>query len=110
MSNPRPPLAPQALFEMMKRVNTAQKLWRGCRHSRCHERRTCTGGPRGTCALTGGFTACSARGRDLLERRKERQMWKARSAAGEPPGEAEVALRLEMAKLERLTDEAFEAD
>ncbi len=110
MSSSSPSPNPQALFELMKRVNTAQKLWRRCDHSQCHARRACSGGPRGTCALTGGFTACSDRGRALIERHRDRQQWKARAAAGESPSEAEVALRLEMAKLERLADEAFEAD
>ena len=63
------------LFEAACRVQTELNAWVDCRHERCRENDTCMGGPRGTCAKTGGWPLCTEEGVARLKIAKSRKHW-----------------------------------
>jgi len=67
-----------AKFKLAKALAYFEGAWRACSHGECIKRRTCTGGPRGTCAKTVGQPRCAAEkeplrpGHACLEQKRHR--------------------------------------
>ena len=67
---------PTTLAEQIRRFQTGKAYayfdghWHHCTHRECKKRKTCTGGPRGTCRRTKGVPLCQlagSRGREMAE-------------------------------------------
>jgi len=91
-------------FAAMRISQTGNFTWQYCCHSRCRAEKSCTGGPRGTCAFTGGFTACSSRGKRMIDARERDQQWDLRINSADPPGDLEMRMRMEEIKLGKISD------
>ncbi len=81
------------LFEAACRVQTSLNAWADCQHERCRQLKTCTGGPRGTCAKTGGWPGCTEEGHERLKIAKARKFWPGEEKALEGETRSEYRMR-----------------
>lgn len=63
------------LFNAAKLMQSDLNAWKDCVHPRCQEKRSCLGGPRGTCRRTGGWPLCTTEGQQRLEECKLKGKW-----------------------------------
>ena len=89
------------LFSAARKIQSSLNIWVDCRHDSCRERKACTGGPRGTCAKTGGWPICTEEGRERLKIAKSRRHW-----LGENAPEDETQSQRNMRRLNQDIEDA----
>lgn len=73
-------------FNAAKLLQTDINAWLECKHALCREKQSCLGGPRGTCARTLGWPACTEEGKQRL--RESKVQWRRTERyEKEPPSE-----------------------
>jgi len=77
-------------FNAAKLLQTDINAWKTCVHEQCREKQSCLGGPRGTCARTLGWPACTQEGKERM--RETKGIWQ-RSETYEAESERERGLR-----------------
>jgi hypothetical protein len=77
-------------FNAAKLLQSDLNAWLNCQHALCREKQSCLGGPRGTCARTLGWPACTQEGKQRL--REAKVQWR-RSETYEQESEDDRALR-----------------
>ena len=68
-------ITPKLAFKMSRLLQTELGAWRDCRHESCVETNLCQGGPRGTCAKTGGWPICTNEGNERFKIAKSAKIW-----------------------------------
>ena len=63
------------IWNAARLVQTALNKHLECHFHRCRDQEYCTGGPRKTCTLTGGFPLCHIEGRQRLQYHRRRTKW-----------------------------------
>ena len=63
------------LFNAAKLLQTDKRAWKWCSYPICEMRETCLGGPRGSCARTGGWPVCSREGQNRIRDLAGKDTW-----------------------------------
>ena len=70
MSEDKTSLDNRIRFNAAKLLQTDINAWKECGYDACQSRQSCLGGPRGTCARTLGWPACTEEGKERIRESK----------------------------------------